>query len=110
MPDDLRSEPAQREGVVMGLELIIQIIAGLVGGNAAGAGLRTSASGLRGNRSPGRSAVASAGCAPGGDAGASADAAAGRDIGSIIQSAAGGGISGALLKAIAGYSKKSMAK
>jgi hypothetical protein len=97
----------------MGMELIIQIIAGLVGGNAAGAGLKNLSLGTAGN-----SVVGAVGGGLGGvlmgmlgmDPAAAGDAAASLDIGAIIQSVAGGGIGGAVLTAIVGMIKKAMVK
>ena len=73
----------------MGMELIIQIIAGLVGGNAAGAGLKNLSLGTTGNSVAGAVGGGLGGLLMGmlgGDAGAAADAAAHLDIGAIIQS------------------------
>ncbi len=97
----------------MGIELIIQIIAGLVGGNAAGAGLKNLSLGTAGN-----SVVGAVGGGLGGvlmgmlgmDPAAAGEAAASLDIGAIIQSVAGGGIGGAVLTAIVGMIKKAMVK
>lgn len=94
----------------MGMELIIQIIAGLLGGNAAGAGLKNLSLGTAGNSVAGAVGGGLGGVLMGmlgGDAGA---AAANLDIGTIIQSVAGGGIGGAVLTAIVGMLKKALVK
>lgn len=97
----------------MGMELIIQIIAGLVGGNAAGAGLKNLSLGTAGNSVAGAVGGGLGGLILGmlgGDGAAAADAAASLDIGAIIQSVAGGGIGGAVLTAILGFVKKALVK
>ena len=97
----------------MGMELIIQIIAGLVGGNAAGAGLKNLSLGTAGNSIAGALGGGLGGVLMGmlgGDAGAAAGAAANLDFGAIIQSVAGRGIGGAVLTAILGMVKKAMVK
>lgn len=96
------------------MELVIQIIAGLLGGNAAGAGLKNLSLGTAGNSVVGAVGGGLGGLLMrmlGGDAGAAAaEAAASLDIGAIIQSVAGGGIGGAILTAIAGMLKKALVK
>ncbi|WP_395540742.1 hypothetical protein [Neotabrizicola sp. sgz301269] len=98
----------------MGLELIIQLIAGLVGGNAAGAGLKNLNLGPLLNSIVG--AVGGAGgaqiLAMLGMGGAADAAAAGSsmDIGAIVQSLVGGGAGGAILVAIVGALKKALVK
>jgi hypothetical protein len=100
----------------MGMELIIQIIAGLLGGNAAGAGLKNLSLGTAGNSVAGAVGGGLGGLLMGmlgGDGAAVADAAAGAgglDLGAIIQSVAGGGVGGAVLTAILGYVKKALVK
>ena len=98
----------------MGIELIIQLIAGLVGGNAAGAGLKNLSLGTAGN-----SIVGAVGGGLGGvlmgmlgmDGGADAAAAVSNlDVGAIIQSIAGGGVGGAVLTVIVGAIKKMLVK
>lgn len=96
------------------MELIIQLIAGAVGGNAAGAGLKNlslgpilnSVIGLIGGLGGGQ-ILAMLGAGGAGDAAA---AAANLDIGAIIQSVLGGGVGGGVLVAIAGVLKKALAK
>jgi hypothetical protein len=95
------------------MELIIQIIAGLLGGNAAGAGLKNLSLGTAGNSVAGAVGGGLGGLHMvmlGGDAGAAADAAANLDIGAIIQSVIGGGAGGAVLTAILGMLKKALVK
>jgi hypothetical protein len=100
----------------MGIELIIQIIAGLLGGNAAGAGLKNLSLGTAGNSVAGAVGGGLGGLLMGmlGGDGAMADAATAAasnlDIGAIIQSIAGGGIGGAVLTAILGMVKKALVK
>jgi len=94
----------------MGMELIIQIIAGLVGGNLAGMGMKTASLGTAGNSAVGAAGGALGGLLMGmlgGDAGA---AATGLDLNAIIQSVGGGGVGGAVLTAIIGLLKKTLAK
>ena len=93
----------------MGMDLIIQIIAGLVGGNGAGAALKNLSLGTAGNSVAGAVGGGLGGLLMGmvgGDAGAGADG----SIGAIIQSVAGGGIGGVVLTAILGFVKKSLVK
>ncbi|MES2817310.1 MAG: hypothetical protein V4720_20565 [Pseudomonadota bacterium] len=95
------------------MELIIQIIAGLVGGNAAGAGLKNLSLGTAGNSVVGAVGGGLGGLLMGmlgGDPAAAADAAGGLDIGALVQSVAGGGVGGAILTAIAGMLKKALVK
>jgi hypothetical protein len=97
----------------MGMELIIQIIAGLIGGNAAGAGLKNLSLGTAGNSVAGAVGGGLGGLLMGmlgGDGAAVADAAAGLDLTAIIQSVAGGGVGGAVLTAIIGMVKKALVK
>ena len=91
------------------MNMIIQIIAGLVGGNAAGAGLKTLSLGTAGNSIVGAvGGLVSSFVA--GKLGLSADAVANLDIGAIIQSVVAGGAGGAVLTAILGAVKKAVAK
>jgi hypothetical protein len=93
------------------LPLIIQLIAGAVGGNAAGAAAKNVSLGGLGNTI--------AGAVGGGALGqllpiilpALANAAAGgsMDIGAIASNLVGGGVGGALLTAIIGFIKNKMA-
>ncbi len=96
----------------MGMELIIQIIAGLIGGNAAGAGLKNLSLGTAGNSITGAVGGGLGGvilAMLGGD-GAAADAAKSLDLNAIIQSVAGGGVGGAVLTAILGAIRKALVK
>lgn len=93
------------------MELIIQIIAGLIGGNAAGAGVKNASLGTAGN-----SVVGGVGGLLGGlltsmmaGGGAGIDL-SNLDIGALVQSLAGGGIGGAILTVIAGMLKKALVK
>jgi len=99
------------------LSIIIQIIAGAIGGNAAGKAMKDYDLGSTGNSIAGVVGGVLGGQILerlfGGAAPAVADAAqaaGGMDIGAIIQSLAGGGIGGAVLMIIAGIIKKQMAK
>jgi hypothetical protein len=94
----------------MGMDLIIQIIAGLLGGNAAGAGLKNLSLGTAGNSVAGAVGGGLGGVLMGmlgGDAGAALE---GLDPSAIIQSVAGGGVGGALLTLILGFVKKALVK
>ena len=91
------------------INLIIQIVAGVIGGNAVGAGVKDVNLGTLGNTIAG---------AIGGGAGgqvlqalipALALAAGNIDIGSLIGQVVGGGIAGAILTAIIGVVKNKMA-
>lgn len=91
----------------MGMELIVQIIAGLIGGNAAGAGLKNLSLGTAGNSIAGAVGGGLGGLLTGVLTGAPIE---GMDMNAIIQSVAGGGIGGAVLTAIAGMLKKALVK
>ena len=73
----------------MGMELVVQLVAGLVGGNAAGAALKNLSLGTLGNSIVGLLGGAGGGYLlsmfGGAAAGDAAAAASGMDIGSIIQ-------------------------
>ena len=91
------------------INLLIQIIVGAIGGNAAGAAMKDASLGTAGNSIAG---------AIGGVAGgqllqsmmpALLGAAGNMDIGTIVSQAAGGGIAGAIVTAIVGQIKAKMA-
>ena len=91
------------------LPLILQVVAGLIGGNAAGAALKERSLGTTGNSIAGGVGgiilgqilqAVMGGAAP--DAGA---AMAGMDIGKIVTDIVGGGAGGAILTAIIGMLK-----
>jgi hypothetical protein len=93
------------------MELIIQIIAGLVGGNAAGAGAKNLSLGTAGN-----SVVGGVGGLLGGlltsmmaGGGAGLDL-SNLDIAALVQTIGGGGIGGAILTVVAGMLKKALVK
>lgn len=94
--------------------LIISLISGAAGGNAAGKVLKNfdmgtlwnSVAGIVGGGIGGQLMTA-LGIDPGAAAGA---AAGGVDIGSIVSQVAGGGVGGAVLLVVAGYLKKMMAR
>jgi len=93
-------------------QLIIQLVIGAIGGNAAGAVMKDKSLGTLGNTIAGvigggiggqlLNAVLGGGAPVAGDAAA---AASGMDIGALIQQIAGGGIGGAVLMAIVGMIK-----
>lgn len=91
------------------IPLIIQLISGAVGGNAAGAAMKNLSLGTVGN-----SIVGILGGGIGGQLlsmlGVAAASGGSLDIGSIIGSVAGGGVGGAVLLAIVGLIKKALAK
>ena len=95
--------------VGMDMSMIIQIVAGLVGGNAVGAGLKNLSLGTVENSIAGAvGGLVSSFLA--GKPGLGADAVANLDISGIIQSVVTGGAGGALLTAILGMVKKAVAK
>ena len=83
--------------------LLIQLVSGAVGGNAAGAALKKLSLGTVGN-----SIVGILGGGLGGQI-LAALGAGGADAGSIVSSIAGGGVGGAVLLAIIGAVKSAMA-
>ena len=92
--------------------LIIQLVAGGVGGNIAGAALKQYDLGMIGNTIPG---VVGGGVGAqiigvliGGGANATGAAAGGLDIGSIIGQIASGGVGGGVLMVIVGLIKQAM--
>jgi hypothetical protein len=96
---------------------IIQIIAGAVGGNAAGAGVKKYSLGTAGNSIVGAvggliltQVLAAMGIGAPGMAAEGAPAAGGFDIGALITQVVGGGAGGAVLTLIAGAIKNMMAK
>ena len=96
------------------MELIIQLIAGAVGGNAAGALLKNLNLGTLGNSIAG---VVGGGLGgqilamlTGAGAGAAMTATSGMDITAIVTAIASGGIGGGVLMAIVGVAKGMMAK
>ena len=94
------------------MELIIQIIAGLLGGNAAGAAAKNVSLGKAGNSVVGGVGGLLGGLLAnwlGGAGGAGIDL-SNLDIGALVQSLAGGGIGGAILTVIAGMVKKALVK
>ncbi|WEK48773.1 MAG: hypothetical protein P0Y66_13285 [Candidatus Kaistia colombiensis] len=91
------------------LPLIIQVVAGLIGGNAAGSALKDKSLGATGNSIAGGIGgivlgqilqAVMGGAAPGAGA-----AMAGMDIGKIVTDIVGGGAGGAILTAIVGILK-----
>ena len=103
------------EGIV---GFIIQIIAGALGGNAAGAGVKKYSLGTAGNSIVGAiggliltQVLAAMGIgAPGMAPAEGAPAAGGLDIGALIAQVVGGGAGGAILTLIGGAIKNAMGK
>jgi hypothetical protein len=92
------------------INLIVQIIAGIIGGNAVGAGMKDSSLGGVGNTIAGAIGGVGGGQILQAIVPALAGAAGGGiDIGEIVGQLAGGGIGGAILTAIVGLAMKSMA-
>jgi hypothetical protein len=92
------------------INLIIQVIAGVVGGNAAGAGVKNASLGPAGNSIAG--AIGGLGGAQLLDAivpALSGAAGGGVDLGSIVGQLVGGGAGGAILTVIVGLIKNAMA-
>jgi hypothetical protein len=90
------------------MEIIIQLIAGALGGNAAGTAMKNLSLGTLGN-----SLVGILGGGLGGQLLGMAGMGGGTegmDIAAIIQSVAGGGVGGGVLLALVGVIKKAMAK
>lgn len=88
--------------------LLIQLVSGAVGGNAAGAALKNLSLGTVGNSivgilggGIGGQILGMLGLGGGGE---------GMDASAIVSSVAGGGVGGAVLLAIIGFIKKSMGK
>lgn len=90
-------------------QLITQLIAGAVGGNAAGAAVKDMSLGTLGNTITGLIGGWGGGTALAGILGSGAAAAGGMDVGSLITQAAGGAGGGAILTLIAGFIKSKMA-
>ena len=87
--------------------LIIQIVAGIIGGNAVGAGMKNASMGTTGNSIAGGIGGLGGGWILSALAGMGYDAAG---IGPIIGQIVGGGVGGAILTAIVGAIMKSMNK
>jgi uncharacterized membrane protein YeaQ/YmgE (transglycosylase-associated protein family) len=95
--------------------LIIQLIIGAIGGNAAGAVMKNYSLGTLGNTIAGVIGGGVGGqiltkILAGAPAAADAAAAGGLNMGALVESVLGGGIGGAILMVIAGLIKNSMAK
>jgi hypothetical protein len=91
------------------LPLIIQVVAGLIGGNAAGSALKEKSLGTTGNSIAGGIGGLILGqilqAVMGGGVADPTAAAAGMDIGKIVTDLIGGGAGGAILTAIVGMLK-----
>jgi hypothetical protein len=109
VPADRAPYSHQPQGTDHMLELIIQLIAGAVGGNLAGGLLKNQSLGTLGNSIAGvvgggiGGQILSALTGGAVDPAAAAAASGGLDIGAIISSVAGGGVGGGLLMVIVGY-------
>src|SRR5713101_6139198 len=94
--------------------LLIQLISGAAGGNAAGAMLKQFSLGPVGNSILGLIGGGVGGqlvhMLAAGGAGSAAAATSGLDLGSIISNVAGGGVGGSILMIIVGLIKSKMAK
>ena len=93
-------------------QLIISLVAGALGGNAAGAALPKLSLGTLGNSISGIVGGGIGGqlLSMLGAGGVAAAAGGGLDIGSIIGSLASGGVGGAIIMAVIGLIKNAMAK
>ena len=91
------------------INLIIQIIAGAVGGNAVGAGIKNVDLGTLGNTIAGAIGGAGGGTILTALLPLLQSAAGNVDIGTLVGQAVGGGITGAVLTAIVGAVKNAMA-
>ena len=92
--------------------LIVQLISGALGGNAAGALLKQFSLGPVGNSIVGTIGGGLGGQLLGmlGAGDVAAAGGAGLDIGSIVSNVAGGGVGGAVLMIIVGFIRKAMSK
>jgi hypothetical protein len=92
------------------LPMIIQLISGAVGGNAAGSLMKNLSLGTVGNSIVGLLGGGIGGQVMGMLGMGGAAASSGLDIGSILSTVAGGGIGGGVLLAIVGMIKKMLVK
>ncbi len=91
------------------INLIIQLIAGAIGGNAVGAGMKNVDLGTLGNTIAGAVGGAGGGTLLTALLPMLQSAAANVDIGTVVGQAVGGGVTGAILTAIVGIIKNAMA-
>jgi len=91
------------------INLIIQLIAGAIGGNAAGAGLKNIDLGALGNTIAGAIGGAGGGTLLTALLPMLQGAAGNVDIGQVLGQAVGGGVAGAIVTAIVGLIKNAMA-
>ena len=105
---------AETKGNTMDMNLIIQLIAGVAGGNAAGAVLKNQSLGTLGHSVAGLLGGGLGGqilgMLGGAGMGAAAATGGGMDIGAIIGSIASGGVGGGALMAIVSVVKGMLAK
>ena len=94
----------------MDLSLIIQLISGIVGGNAAGSVLKEKSLGVLGNSLAGLVGGGIGGQILQALLGVGAAGGGGLDIGSIITQIAGGGVGGGALMMIIGMIRQAMQK
>jgi hypothetical protein len=101
----------REEGIMSAtlINLIIQLIAGAVGGNAVGAGLKNFDLGTIGNTIAGALGGAGGGTLLTALLPILQGAAGGVDIGQLLGQAVGGGVAGAVVTAIVGLIKNAMA-
>jgi hypothetical protein len=91
------------------INLIVQIIAGALGGNAAGAGMKNLDLGTLGNTIAGALGGAGGGTLLTALLPVLQGTAGNLDIGALLGQAVGGGVAGAIVTAIAGLLKNAMA-
>jgi uncharacterized membrane protein YeaQ/YmgE (transglycosylase-associated protein family) len=90
------------------INLVIQIIAGALGGNGAGAALKDMSLGPLGNTIAGAIGGLGGGQLLSALIPALAGATGGTDVGALVGEAVGGGVGGAILTVIAGFIKNKM--
>ena len=90
--------------------LIIQLVSGAVGGNAAGALMKKFSLGTTGNSIVGILGGGLGGQLLGALGVGAADPSGGAGVGSIVSSILGGGVGGGVLMAIVGWIRSAMAK
>jgi hypothetical protein len=105
VPQYLTKEDAMSETLI---NIIIQIVAGAIGGNGAGAAMKDMNLGTLGNTIAGAIGGVGGGQLLSALIPALAGAAGTTDVGAMIGQAVGGGVSGAILTAIVGLIKNKM--
>jgi hypothetical protein len=107
--EKLKTEEERKHMSATIVNLIIQLIAGAVGGNAVGAGMKNVDLGALGNTIAGAIGGAGGGTLLTALLPMLQGAAGNVDIGALVGQAVGGGVAGAVLTAIVGVIKNSMA-